>query len=95
MDPTIEITDTITMDAFTGDAPVVGHFASDYEAWALAKPIYGKPKMRPDEPNLADWRDEKTGSTQTLRSAPGRRMCRSTCSSMRHPLRCRGTSSTP
>jgi hypothetical protein len=61
MDPTIEITDTITMDAFTGDAPVVGHFASDYEAWALAKPIYGKPKMRPDEPNLADWRDEKIG----------------------------------
>ena len=37
--PTIEVTDTIAMDAYTGDAPVVGHFASDYEAWALARPI--------------------------------------------------------
>jgi hypothetical protein len=59
--PTIDVTDTIAMDAFTGDEPVVGHFAADYRAWALAKPVYGKPRMRPAEPNLADWRDEKIG----------------------------------
>jgi hypothetical protein len=50
-----------TIDAFTGEGPVSGQFASDYRAWALAAPAYGEPMMQPDPPNPQDWRDERVG----------------------------------
>ncbi|MYR07384.1 hypothetical protein GTV32_14180 [Gordonia sp. SID5947] len=71
MDPSIEITDTITIDAYTGDAPVSGRFTADYRAWALAKPMYGRPTMRPAEPNLADWCDTRVGWGLILPERPG------------------------
>jgi hypothetical protein len=59
--PDFDAIETVAIDGFTGDAPVVGHVASEYRAWALARPMYGQPKMRPAQPNLADWSDENVG----------------------------------
>ena len=59
--PAIDSTDAVAIDGFTGDAPVVGRFVSDYRAWALATPSYGQPTMRPHPPNPAHWWDEDVG----------------------------------
>ncbi|MCX2931183.1 hypothetical protein ORI20_12910 [Mycobacterium sp. CVI_P3] len=59
--PSVDTSETIAIDAYTGDAPVVGHFAREYRGWALVQPRYGKPVMRPPELDLAQWRDDRVG----------------------------------
>jgi hypothetical protein len=59
--PAISNSDTVAIDGFTGETPVVGHFASDYRKWALATPKYGQPTMRPDPPDPTHWWDENVG----------------------------------
>jgi hypothetical protein len=51
----------VAIDAFTGAAAVTGNFAADYRAWALAVPQYGRPAMRPDPPDPANWADPQVG----------------------------------
>lgn len=59
--PAISRTETVAIDAFTGEAPVAGNFASDYRAWALTAPKYGQPTMRPDPPDPTHWWDKNVG----------------------------------
>lgn len=55
------VTGTVGIDAFTGTVAVTGGFAPTYRQWALGTPRYGKPTMRPDPPNPADWANPLVG----------------------------------
>jgi hypothetical protein len=69
--PPVDPSDAIAIDAFTGEAPVSGRFASEYRQWALSAPQYGRPTMRPDPPDPADWRDDRVGWGIVLPERPG------------------------
>jgi hypothetical protein len=59
--PGVVADEPIAIDAFTGEAPVVGRFAADYRPWALTTPKYGQPTMRPDPPDPANWAHPEVG----------------------------------
>jgi hypothetical protein len=59
--PTVDPSDTIAIDAYTGSESVSGRFVSEYREWALGTPQYGKPTMRPAPLDPANWRDERVG----------------------------------
>ena len=69
--PEFDTAATIAIDAYTGVAPVLGHFAADLRAWALQEPRFGQPTMRPRPPDISHWQDERVGWALILPERPG------------------------
>jgi hypothetical protein len=59
--PAVSTTGQVEVDAYTGETAVTGKFAADYGTWALAEPTYGRPRMRPDPPDPANWKHPDIG----------------------------------
>ena len=69
--PPVDTAATIRVDAYTGDGPVTGSFADGYGAWAVNRPRYGEPTMKPQPPNPADWSHGDVGWGVILSEKPG------------------------
>jgi hypothetical protein len=61
----------ITIDAYTGAAPVSGRFADDIRGWALAGPPTGEGFLPPHPTDPANWRDKRIGWGVVLAETPG------------------------